>query len=122
MAGWPMILNKILTYTKGSLIFQTAFLFPMTKRFKMAKGRTSITERLRKSQKKQKRIDFAHEWADDWEQSHINLISQLKKAISSADDDLIIKTLGDLHGLHKPKFNALHNVINELCNPTRELI
>ena len=33
----------------------------------MAKNRTSITERLKKSQNREARRDMAHEWTDKWE-------------------------------------------------------
>lgn len=84
----------------------------------MSKNRTSITERLRKSKNRQTRLDFAHDWADKWEQDYLDLIEQLKRAKS---DDERIRLFGDLGGLNRPKFNALHNVIDELDNPTREL-
>lgn len=83
--------------------------------------RTSITERLKKSRNRQTRLDFAHEWADTWEQGYVNLIERLKRAVADRDEDRIIEIFGDLGALNRAKFNALHNVIDELDNPTREL-
>ena len=80
--------------------------------------RTSITERLRKSKNRQTRLDFAHDWADKWEQDYLDLIEQLKRAKS---DDERIRLFGDLGGLNRPKFAALHRGIDELDTPTREL-
>ena len=42
----------------------------------MAKGRTSITERLKKNQKREARREMAHEWASKWEQDYLSLLSQ----------------------------------------------
>lgn len=88
----------------------------------MAKGRTSITERLKKSQKREARRDMAHEWADKWEQDYLSLLSQIKQAINKEHDDDLIDLFADLRGLQQPKFEALHRVIDELITPTRELI
>lgn len=87
----------------------------------MSKNRTSIYERLRKSKNRQTRLDFAHEWADKWEQDYITLIERLKRAVAAQDDDRIAELFGDLGGLNRPKFTALHNVIDELDTPTRDL-
>lgn len=83
--------------------------------------RTSITERLKKSRNRQTRLDFAHEWAEQWERDYVNLIERLKRAVAERDEDRIIEIFGDLGALNRAKFNALHNVIGELDNPTREL-
>ena len=83
--------------------------------------RTSITERLKKSRNRQTRLKFAHEWADRWEEEYITLIERLKRAVAVQDDERIAELFGDLGGLNRPKFNALHNVIDELDTPTREL-
>lgn len=88
----------------------------------MAKGRTSITERLKKSQKREARRDMAHEWASKWEQDYLSLLSQIKQAISKGHDDELIDLFADLRALQQPKFAALHRVIDELITPTRELI
>lgn len=87
----------------------------------MSKGRTSITERLKKSRNRQTRLDFAHEWADKWEQDYITLIERLKRAVAAQDEERIAELFGDLGGLNRPKFAALHRVIDELDTPTREL-
>ncbi|EEP69319.1 MULTISPECIES: hypothetical protein [Kingella] len=87
----------------------------------MSKNRTSIYERLRKSKNRQTRLDFAHEWADKWEQDYITLIERLKRAVAAQDEERIAELFGDLGGLNRPKFTALHNVIDELDTPTREL-
>ena len=81
----------------------------------MSKNRTSITERLKK------RRNFAHEWADRWEDEYVTLIERLKRAVAAQDDERIAELFGDLGGLNRPKFTALHNVIDELDSPTREL-
>lgn len=83
--------------------------------------RTSITERLKKSRNRQTRLNFAHEWADQWEEEYIILIARLKRAVAAHDDERIAACFGDLGGLSRPKFTALHNVIDELDTPTREL-
>ena len=83
--------------------------------------RTSITERLKKSRNRQTRLNFAHEWAKQWEQDYINLIERLKRAASAQDEDRIIEIFGDLGALNRAKFIALHNVIDELDTPTRDL-
>lgn len=88
----------------------------------MAKGRTSITERLKKSQKRETRREMAHEWADKWEQDYLGLLSQIKQAISAGDEDELAFLFADLRALQQPKFEALHRVIDELITPTRELI
>lgn len=88
----------------------------------MAKGRTSITERLKKSQKREARRDMAHDWADKWEQDYLSLLSQIKQAISADDEDELAFLFADLRSLQQPKFEALHRVIDELITPTRELI
>lgn len=87
----------------------------------MSKNRTSITERLKKSRNRQTRLNFAHEWADRWEEEYITLIERLKRAVAAQDDERIAGLFGDLGGLNRPKFAALHNVINELDTPTSEL-
>ena len=87
----------------------------------MSKGRTSITERLKKSRNRQTRLGFAHGWADKWEQDYITLIERLKRAVAAQDEERIAELFGDLGGLNRPKFTALHNVIDELDTPTREL-
>lgn len=88
----------------------------------MAKGRTSITERLKKSQKREARREMAHDWADKWEQDYLSLLSQIKQAISADDEDELAFLFADLRALQQPKFEALHRVIDELITPTRELI
>ena len=88
----------------------------------MAKGRTSITERLKKNQKREARRKMAHEWADKWEQDYLTLLSQIKQAISKGHDDDLVDLFVDLRGLQQPKFEALHRVIDELITPTRQLI
>ena len=88
----------------------------------MAKGRTSITERLKKNQKKEVRREMAHEWASKWEQDYLSLLSQIKQAISKGHDDELIDIFADLRALQQPKFEALHRVIDELISPARELI
>lgn len=87
----------------------------------MSKNRTSITERLKKSRNRQTRLNFAHEWAKQWEDEYVNLIERLKRAVAEQDDESIVACFGDLGGLNRPKFTALHNVIDELDTPTREL-
>ncbi|MFC2715173.1 MAG: hypothetical protein ACFN26_06480 [Kingella denitrificans] len=87
----------------------------------MSKNRTSITERLKKSRNRQTRLKFAHEWANQWEEQYITLIERLKRAVAAQDDERIAELFGDLGGLNRPKFTALHNVIDELDSPTREL-
>ena len=88
----------------------------------MAKNRTSITERLKKSQRRESRREMAHEWASKWEQDYLSLLSQIKQAISKGHDDDLIDLFADLRALQQPKFDALHRVIDELIDPTRELI
>ena len=88
----------------------------------MAKGRTSITERLKKNQKREARREMAHEWADKWEQDYLILLSQIKRAIGPNDEDELAFLFADLRALQQPKFDALHRVIDELITPTRELI
>ena len=103
---------------KSRLIYQAAFVFWGI----MAKGRTSITERLKKSQKRESRREMAHDWADKWEQDYLNLLSQIKQAISKGHDDELIDIFADFRALQQPKFEALHRVFDELITPTRELI
>jgi hypothetical protein len=88
----------------------------------MSKGRTSITERLKKSQKREARREMAHEWVDKWEQDYLSLLSQIKHAISKGHDDDLISLFADLRALQQPKFEALHRVIDELITPTRRLV
>ena len=88
----------------------------------MAKGRTSITERLKKNQKREARRQMAHEWVDKWEQDYLTLLSQIKQAISKGYHDDLVDLFADLRGLQQPKFEALHRVIDELITPTRDLI
>lgn len=88
----------------------------------MAKGRTSITERLKKSQKREARRNMAHEWAEKWEQDYLSLLSQIKQGISKGYDDELIDLFADLRALQQHKFEALHRVLDELITPTRELI
>lgn len=88
----------------------------------MAKGRTSITERLKKSQKREARRNMAHEWAEKWEQDYLSLLSQIKHGISKGYDDELIDLFADLRALQQHKFEALHRVLDELITPTRELI
>ena len=88
----------------------------------MAKGRTSITERLKKNQKRESRREMAHEWASKWERDYLSLLSQIKQAINKGHDDDLIDLFADLRALQQPKFDALHRVIDELITPTRELI
>lgn len=83
--------------------------------------RTSIKERLKKSRNRQTRLKFAHEWANQWEDEYVTLIERLKRAVAAQDEERIAELFGDLGGLNRPKFTALHNVIDELDSPTREL-
>lgn len=85
-------------------------------------NRTSITERLKKSQKREVRREMAHEWTDKWEQDYLSLLSQIKQAISKGYDDELIDLFADLRALQQHKFEALHRVLDELITPTRELI
>ena len=103
--------------TKSRLIYSSGF-FGVN----MAKNRTSITEQLKKSQKREARREMVHEWADKWEQDYLSLLSQIKQAISKGYDDDLIDLFADLRALQQPKFEALHRVIDELITPTRELI
>lgn len=88
----------------------------------MAKGRTSIKERLKKNRKRESRREMAHEWADKWEQDYLSLLSQIKRAIAQNDEDELAFLFADLRALQQPKFSALHRVIDELITPTRELV
>lgn len=88
----------------------------------MAKGRTSIKERLKKSRNREARRDMAHEWTDKWEQDYLSLLSQIKRAIAKNDEDELAFLFADLRALQQPKFSALHRVIDELITPTRELV
>lgn len=88
----------------------------------MARGRTSITERLKKNQKQESRREMAHEWVSKWEQDYLSLLSQIKRAIGKDDEDELAFLFADLRALQQPKFEALHRVIDELITPTRELI
>lgn len=88
----------------------------------MEKNRTSITERLKKSQKREARRNMAHEWAEKWEQDYLSQLSQIKQSISKGYDDELIDLFADLRALQQPKFEALHRVLDELITPTRELI
>ena len=87
----------------------------------MAKNRTSITERLKKSRNSQARRDYAHDWADEWERRYVHLLLEIQRQATEGNEDKMIALFGDLRGLMQPKFNALHNVIDELIYPTREL-
>lgn len=88
----------------------------------MVNRRTSITERLRKSQKRATRLQMATEWAEKWEQDYIATINQLQAAFNSQDDDGMIEAMDALRKLNQPKFEALPRVITELVHPTRLLI
>ena len=83
--------------------------------------RNSITERRKKIRNRQTRLKFAHEWANQWEDEYVTLIERLKRAVAAQDEERITELFGDLGGLNRPKFTALHNVIDELDSPTREL-
>lgn len=85
-------------------------------------ARKSIGEKLKTSQKKEARREYAHKWADEWESRYLYLLKQLKWAIADDDQRRIERVFGDLRGLQEPKFFALHNVIDELIDPTRPLI
>ena len=85
-------------------------------------NRTSIYERLRKSKNRQTRLNFAHDWADEWEGRYVDLLGKLKRSIDAGDKNAIAAVFADLHALNKPKFRALHTVIDELDTPTRELL
>lgn len=82
----------------------------------------SIGEKLKTSQKKEARREYAHKWADEWERRYLDLLKQLKWAITDDDQRRIERVFGDLRGLQEPKFFALHNAIDELIDPTRPLI
>ena len=84
--------------------------------------RTSIKERLKKSQKSTTRKEYAHEWADKWEEDYLTLLAKIKRAIHNGTTDDLADLFADLRALQEPKFRALHNVIDELITPTRELI
>ena len=86
-------------------------------------SRKSIFIKLKQSQNRQRRLDDAHDWADKWERDYITLIMELQDAIrDGATADQLQAIFGDLRGLNQPKFRALHNIIDELDTPTRELI
>ncbi|WP_234395348.1 hypothetical protein [Neisseria weaveri] len=68
------------------------------------------------------RREYAHEWADEWERRYLDLLREIKQAIAHDDQRRIEQVFGDLRGLQEPKFFALHNVIDELIDPTRPLI
>ena len=87
----------------------------------MAKGRTSIGERLKKSRNRHARYEAAHDWADEWERRYRDLIDQLQFAVKIGDAEQAFSLFGDLRGLCEPKFRALHTVIDELTYPSREL-
>lgn len=65
---------------------------------------------------------MAHEWAHKWEQDYLYLLSQIKRAIGANNEDELTFVFADLKALQKPKFDALHRVIDELIDPTRELV
>ena len=83
--------------------------------------RTSITERLKKSRNNQARRDYAHDWAEEWERRYVHLLLEIQRQATEGNEDKMIALFGDLRGLMQPKFSALHNVIDELIYPTREL-
>lgn len=88
----------------------------------MARGRTSITERLKKSQKRETRREMAHDWAHDWEQRYIGILNKLKLAIDTNNVDDVRIIFAELKNLQETKYDALHNVMDELIHPTRDLI
>lgn len=49
-------------------------------------------------------------------------LAKIKRAIHNGTDDDLADPFADLRALQEPKFRALHNVIDELITPTRELI
>lgn len=81
-----------------------------------------ITPLLKKSQNRQTRLKKAHEWADEWQARHDELIEQLADAYNQKKHYRVQKIINKLMELNHNKVNALHNVINELDKPTRPLI
>lgn len=85
-------------------------------------NRTSITERLKKSQKRTTRLQMATEWAEKWEQDYIDTVNELQDAFNHGDQGGMIEAFAALRKLNQPKFEALRRVIAELTHPTRPLI
>lgn len=86
----------------------------------------NFSSKLKNSKVKATRARYCHDWANEWEKKHVDLVEKLKDELDNLDmqdqvRDRIIELLGDLGGLHRPKFVALHGVVDELIYPSSPL-
>lgn len=88
---------------------------------KMGSG-TGITHFLKKSRNRQTRLQKAHEWADEWQNRHNHFLNEIADAYNQDKPYRLQNLINKLKEFEDDKIKALHNVIDELDTPTRELI
>lgn len=79
-------------------------------------GRPSITIRVRKNKRPERKAEILHEWATEWENEHVDLIHRLRVAIDQNDLVKIKRSFGQLRAVTQKKHDALHNIIDELLS------
>lgn len=82
---------------------------------------TGITHFLKKSRNRQTRLQKAHEWADTWQSRHDELLNELADAYNQGKYHKMQTLLNKISEFQNDKITALHNIINELDTPTKEL-
>lgn len=83
---------------------------------------TGITPFLKKSRNRQTRLQKAHEWADNWQKQHSELLDEITNAYNDGNHYKLQGLFNKISDFNNDKITALHNVIDELDTPTRELL
>lgn len=71
----------------------------------------SISQRLKRAKSSEGKQEAALDWAANWEQEQLKLISLLEQAIKQNNRDQLCIATGQLKAVTKKRFEALTNVL-----------
>ena len=80
----------------------------------MPKRNRSISYKLDKQHKAEKKAELLHEWLDKWHCEHIDIIERMKKAIDTGNIDELRISFAELRAVTNKKHSALHNIFDHL--------
>ncbi|WP_150274130.1 hypothetical protein [Paenibacillus tepidiphilus] len=84
-------------------------------------GRTSISQKLRKASSDERRVELAHQWAEEWRSEYETHVRNFERAIRNEDHDLLVRTLGWLKADGIKRYDALPRVMAAIASaPSKE--
>ena len=86
----------------------------------VSKRRLSVGDRMKRCKTREDQLRLAREWRQEWEDSHIAIIDDLKHAIDDGDDDRMRMLFAELHTFTAQKHVALDKMFDRLTSPVKE--